>query len=320
MVGRIPVEEAEVATVLLSDHDVESYLRRLRPRDADFVEYDVADPAQAVPALARLSPYQRLVGAAAAGPALLSALRASFGYDPPAWGVVEYLRGPFPPDVSIPAVPPDLLDAVRQLALGAPGDPVHHGLFPSRATKLARLCLARWGEYPAGTVRLAARGAYGPDRSHRNRSYHAHDALASALAHPGVDADDLAERYARHGARDRGWRSRRKTHAVLAWARRHGHLHDPTSCACGHDRLDRPANRRAAFAVAGHWNTIGPLLVTVAEDADRWLRVLRCTRCDRFWAEDSISSGHATLFFGYPLDAGDPHAWLAGTEPLDLPP
>jgi hypothetical protein len=37
-------------------------------------------------------------------------------------------------------------------------------------------------------------------------------------------------------------------------------------------------------------------------------------------AEDSISSGHATLLYIYPIETGDPIAWLATAIPLDPPP
>lgn len=306
--------------LLSTEAEVEEHLSRLRPRDGDVREYEVAEEALARPALRRMPARQLLVCAAAAGPVLRSAIRSSLGYDPSAWAVVEYVRGPFPPEEPIPAIGVRLLAAVRDIALGEPGEPVAHGLFPGRATKLARLALARWGEYPASVVRRAAENAYGPDRGHLDRSYHAHDAFAGALVHPDVDATDLAERYSRHRRVERGRRSRRKTRHLLAWARRHGYLVDPSACPCGHDRLDVPRNQPAGVALARHWDTVRPLLETVEQDPGRWLGVFRCTRCGRFWAEDSISSGHAVLFFGYPIETDDPTGWLARAEPLDLPP
>ncbi|WP_214109202.1 hypothetical protein [Acrocarpospora catenulata] len=90
-------------------------------------------------------------------------------------------------------------------------------------------------------------------------------------------------------------------------------------CPCGHDAWAVPADQREALALAGHQNAIGHLLAVVARDNARWLGVLRCTRCGRLWAEDSMSSGHADMFFIYPITATDPDAWLAAARSLNLP-
>ena len=34
--------------------------------------------------------------------------------------------------------------------------------------------------------------------------------------------------------------------------------------------------------------------------------VLRCTTCGRYWAEDNLDSGHATLLFAYPIETDHP--------------
>ncbi|UWP83143.1 hypothetical protein [Dactylosporangium fulvum] len=233
--------------------------------------------------------------------------------------VIDYLDGSFPPERPIPPIPPHLLATVHAEAHGEPGDPVWPGLFPSTRAKLARLALARWREYPAGVVLRAAEHAYGRYRSHYDGSYHAHDALACALVHPDVDAVALADRYGGHHRGERGWKSRRKTWQLLRWARRHGYLPGLTRCACGHDWFVAPPTQQAAVALAGHWTAIRPLLVSEAVDIDRWLAVFRCSRCGEFWAEDSIPSGHAELFFGYPIHTRDPRGWLARAHPFDLP-
>jgi hypothetical protein len=202
--------------VLSEPGAVEARLGALRPRDCDFVELEVPDVRVAEPALRRLGTVQKLLAAAGAGPVLLGAIQAS---DPAAGAVAKYLREAFPPDGPIPAVPAELLPAVREIALGEPGDPVRHGLFPSYPTKLARLALAARGEYDAAVVLAAAERAYEP-----GRPYHGHDALACALVHPGIGAGEragLEERYAGHGRNQRGWRSRRKTHRVLIWSHRY---------------------------------------------------------------------------------------------------
>ncbi|GAA5085771.1 hypothetical protein [Thermocatellispora tengchongensis] len=73
---------------------------------------------------------------------------------------------------------------------------------------------------------------------------------------------------------------------------------------------------RDALALAGHRTAIEHLLTPVALDPSRWLGVHRCVRCGRHWAEDSITSGHADLFFVYPVHTADPRAWLAAAHPL----
>jgi hypothetical protein len=87
-------------------------------------------------------------------------------------------------------------------------------------------------------------------------------------------------------------------------------------CPCGHDEHSRPTSVREALALVSHLNSISSLLEVEASDPARWLRVYRCRRCGQRWAEDSISSGHADLFYAYPIDASDPHAWLARASPL----
>ncbi|TQM72506.1 hypothetical protein [Thermopolyspora flexuosa] len=94
----------------------------------------------------------------------------------------------------------------------------------------------------------------------------------------------------------------------------------PGSCPCGHGTWAAPANRREALALARHHDEIAHLLTVVARDSGRRLGVLRCTRCRRLWAEDSMTSGHADMFFIYPIDATDPEDWPARARPLNPPP
>jgi len=239
------------------------------------------------------------------GPGLFDALRTAVGYHTSLWTLADYVRGGFPPVDPIPSIPSGYLEAVQELALGGPGDPVASGLFPSPATKLARLVLASEREYPADVVRRAAEHAYDS-----GRPYFAHDAFACALVHPEVDAGDLAERY--------GSLKGRKIHRLLAWARRTGYLPDPSGCACGHHRLAAPATVPQALVLAAHWTRIESTLDLVIADDGRWLRVLRCPACQGRWAEDSISSGQADLFYGYPLPTEDPVAWLRANGSLEL--
>lgn len=281
------------------DDAVERQLLALRPRTCGFWVLDVLEPAAAWAVLPGLPVERLLLAGAAAGPALLPLVRSALGYDPAVQELLGFLRQPFPPEGPVPPVPARAEASVRSFALGAPGDPVAHGLFPSRVTKLARLALAAEGRYAAGPVRAAAEHAYD-----RGRPYHAHDALACALVHPAVDGAPLA---ARHERSARGRRSRRKTAQVLAWARHELYLPPPVTCECRHERFRPPRAQWEAVRLAGTWSRVRPLLSPVSSEG--WGRAVhRCVRCGRYWREDVLSSGHADLSYGYPLDTWTPTA------------
>jgi hypothetical protein len=89
------------------------------------------------------------------------------------------------------------------------------------------------------------------------------------------------------------------------------------SCACGHDDWRAPETQQEALALAAHQNAIRALLEEVKRDAARWLAVLRCRECGRYWAQDAISSGHADLLFVYPIETDEPERWLAAAQPLN---
>jgi hypothetical protein len=180
---------------------------------------EVVTPALAFPMVRSLPGWRFLLAASLAGPNLWKAMQRVWENDPHALALVWFVREPFLPSRPIPALPEPWLSDIQALALGAPGEPVAHGLFPSRITKLARLILAHAGSYPAELVLSAGRAAYG-----RDGSYHAHDAVACAVVHPELDARALLEAYANHTRVTRGWRSRRKTHRLLVWAQRAGYL------------------------------------------------------------------------------------------------
>lgn len=91
-------------------------------------------------------------------------------------------------------------------------------------------------------------------------------------------------------------------------------------CPCGHGVHRVPQTRWQAIDLARHQDKITHLLAVVESDREGWLRVLRCTRCGRFWAEDSMSSGHADLFYIYPIQTTEPRSWLADAQSLSLPP
>jgi hypothetical protein len=300
--------ETGVVERVLGVGEVGRELAELRARDVDYWSLEVAEPAGAWVVVRELSLDRLILGGVAAGPALLGLVRAALGYDPGAQEFLTYLRSRFPPAGDVAPVPSRLLGTVRGLALGSPGEPVTHGLFPGTVTKLARLALARQGLYPGEVVVRAARRAY-------DGAYHAHDALACALVHPDVDGVQLVWE---HQHRRRGWRSRRKTARVLAWARRYGYLPEPVVCGCRHERLDAPHARWEAVRLAGNWTRILPLLDEVVSDPARWLAVYRCSQCDRLWAQDTVSSGHADLTYGYPIATADPAGWLAAARTRNL--
>jgi len=80
-----------------------------------------------------------------------------------------------------------------------------------------------------------------------------------------------------------------------------------------------PATQREALDLATHRTAIAGQLETIVMADDKWMSVMRCNRCGALWAEDSISSGHATLLYIYPIATDDPIAGLATAIPLDPP-
>jgi hypothetical protein len=91
------------------------------------------------------------------------------------------------------------------------------------------------------------------------------------------------------------------------------------TCSCEHEGIRAPATQREALDLARHHTAIAAQLETIAKADDKWMSVMRCKQCGALWAEDSISSGHATLLFIYPITTEDPIAWLAAAMPLDPP-
>lgn len=138
----------------------------------------------------------------------------------------------FPPCSLWPILTPAELPLLEREACGTPGSLVWPGLFPRVRQKLARLLLAAAGHYDPRTVLSAALEAYGPDRGaflpekpRETRRYHAHDAFACALVHPGISMEErnalVLETLA---PRSRGSRSRQKTWAILRFAFKNGFL------------------------------------------------------------------------------------------------
>ncbi|MHA6759546.1 hypothetical protein [Streptacidiphilus sp. PAMC 29251] len=300
---------------MTSEREVAERLSRLVPHDAECHVYEIAHAGLARSVLPQLPADQYLIAAAAAGPVLWDQIQASFGYSS-LLETMEHFRDQFPPKEPIPATvpsfPPEFGTAIEQLAEGEPGDPVAQGLFPSRVTVLARLLLSRADIYPADAVLRAAEQSFGRDHGSRPT----HDAFACALVHPRIDAVGLAEWHQRQPRDHLDHHARRRTDQLLAWARFHGYLPDPSGCPCGHHRFTVPRTRRDTTALYKHRQKIDHLLAPIELDPSRWLGVYACTLCGKIWAEDDITSGHAELFFYYPITTTDPKAWLSRAEPL----
>jgi hypothetical protein len=92
----------------------------------------------------------------------------------------------------------------------------------------------------------------------------------------------------------------------------------PSACSCRHHQLIAPDTRQEALRLAYVWARLRPALELTASDPARWLAVFRCGRCGQYWAEDSIESGHAEQFFGYPIVTRDPYRWLGSATRLTL--
>src|SRR3954449_8471948 len=88
-------------------------------------------------------------------------------------------------------------------------------------------------------------------------------------------------------------------------------------CACGHSVTRVPETREEAMQLSGTQRTTESLLDLVVVDHEKWMRVLQCRLCKRYWAEEWLTSGHMDLDYVYPIHSADPEAWLAGAEPLD---
>lgn len=145
--------------------------------------------------------------------------------------IASFLQGsPFPPRGALPAVTADDVASLRAAAQGTPGQVVWPGLFPRPAVKLARLLLASCGDFDATALREVAMGRYGgdpPRAAKETRRYDAHDAFACALVHPDLDAEARAALVAAvlpQKPGRRGWRSRRKSWAIVRWAASAGYV------------------------------------------------------------------------------------------------
>jgi len=51
--------------------------------------------------------------------------------------------------------------------------------------------------------------------------------------------------------------------------------------------------------------------VEIARSEKKWVFLIRCGECGRVWAESCWSSGHADIYYIFPVPAGeDPLDWL----------
>jgi hypothetical protein len=200
----------------------------MRPRDADFLDaggratglarglVDADETSLGGIRLLQLVPARRRLTAASVGsPAVAEWIGRSFG-DPAGYqDCVAWLKAPFPPPARPPKLGDSMARAIRDLAEGFPGQPVSHGLKPSRLTKLARLALSANDGYAKERVVGAARRAY-----RHGAPYHAHEAIACALLHPRVtrqEREELLRKLLKHRL-EQGGRSREKLLRLVDWA------------------------------------------------------------------------------------------------------
>jgi hypothetical protein len=87
------------------------------------------------------------------------------------------------------------------------------------------------------------------------------------------------------------------------------------SCPCDHEHW-RTLPTRENFLEYARWQRIGPYLELIKADGSKWMSVHRCTACGRYWAEDTMESGHASMAFYYAIETDDPIAWLDRAENL----
>ncbi|MFE9500859.1 hypothetical protein [Streptomyces collinus] len=291
-----------------TEDEVQRTLSQARVRDSGFIRYEVNTERIAQRFTKRLSVGERLILGTCAGPLLWATILHSFGEDPAMRSIASYLRLDFPPENPIPVIPKSAVSAMEGVALGLPGDPVKHGKFPSQPTKLARLALAASQHYSASKLRYAAQHAYDP-----HRPYHAHEALACAFVHPEVDGYEVAANSDRTW-KNRGSRSRRKSNQIILWARRNQYLRDETSCRCEHDCTKAPREIAEALELAATWDIRKSILRLIEHNEARWRALFQCVRCHKFWEEAEISSGQASLFFGYPVNVDGLQHWLEDSE------
>jgi hypothetical protein len=110
--------------------------------------------------------------------------------------------------------------------------------------------------------------------------------------------------------------------AVHPVARRHGlkiGSQRDTACPCRFDDFAVPTVESDALGLAAHYHRVTDLLYTVARDDAKWLSLLQCRMCGRHWAVDSLSAGHAEMYYIYPVHTQDPREWLNRAVSLRLP-
>ena len=90
---------------------------------------------------------------------------------------------------------------------------------------------------------------------------------------------------------------------------------DAVRVCCRWEDVAVPATRARALRLVNHADG---LLEDVEVDPERYLTLQRCRTCRHHWVLDCISSGHAELFFVYPLRAEDPVAAFARVQPLGV--
>lgn len=75
-----------------------------------------------------------------------------------------------------------------------------------------------------------------------------------------------------------------------------------------------PATRADVPAAMTTLRVLEGLADRIADDGSKWMSVWRCRACGRYWAEDHMDSGQASLPYAYPIETDDPLGWLSTAE------
>ena len=165
---------------------------------------------------------RRWIAYTLARPSLRDAIGASLGTEPGHRQIADLLAGPWPPVGFLPdALPPVAIEALEVVAVARPG--TRSGPAPDDAAKIARVVLAGSGFWEASELQEPALQAYDDPRERQG-----HDAVACALAHPGLGQKQaLADLLWENAVNRQGWRSHRKLNRILRWAAGRGWIRMP---------------------------------------------------------------------------------------------
>lgn len=184
---------------------------QIRPRDTNFILIDISKKLYSI--LNRYISLKTKILISACATSRFFNIIKLFSSDEEI-KIFTFFREDFPPKKRLfNIINKKEIAEIQLVAMGGPGDAVRHGLIPARVSKLARLLLAYSGYYPGPLLYQKALHAYD-----RDVSYHAHEAVACALAYPPSRFSTEMIHFLNHAGNKRGGRSRRKTWKIARWA------------------------------------------------------------------------------------------------------